>query len=222
MTETTNWTKRWEIGKTGWHRSEVNPRLIKFVDCLNLQIGDTVFVPLCGCSVDMAYFLQQGFKVIGAELSDLAIERFFVEQSLDYSVTENQHFKIYKGENITLYCGDYFLLNSEMLVSTCAVYDRAALIALPKDLRQKYVNHLYDIIPKSCTRILLLTLNYPQSQMSGPPYVVNESEVDLAFNKKFKSEQLECFDDIENEPKYKDAGVDFIEKATYCLYRIGE
>ncbi len=218
----TNWIQRWEIGETGWHRPQVNARLIKFIDCLNLQAGDSVFVPLCGSSNDMAYLLLQGFKVIGVELSALAIERFFSEHSLSYTLTQTQHFQIYQGENITLYCGDYFLLDSKMLASASAVYDRAALIALPVDSRAKYVKHLYAIISSNCTQILLLTLNYPQSQMSGPPYTLGEDEIVSLYKAEFVSQQLECFDDIKNEPKFKRAGVTFIEKATYCLHRIGE
>ncbi len=214
----TDWIQRWKDGKIGWHRDDVNSKLIKFIDCLKLKVGGTVFVPLCGKSADMLYLLEQGFKVIGVELSQLAIEQFFEENHLAYTLHKTGQFIVYQGEKITLYCGDYFALKVDDLKNIHGVYDRAALIALPFDLRGKYAQHLYSIIPSAC-RVLLLTLNYPQQQMSGPPYAVNEKEVISLFSKGFEYRQLQCFDDIKNEPKFQRANVDFIEKATYCLQR---
>jgi len=217
----TDWIQRWEEGKIGWHRTQVNSKLVEFIGCLQLKQGDAVFVPLCGKSYDMVYLLEQGFKVVGVELSPLAIEQFFDENNLAFTVSRTDQFTLYQGENITLYCGDYFVLDKSILKSVSAVYDRAALIALAVDLRAKYAQHLYSIISRNC-RVLLLTLNYPQSQMSGPPFALNEEEVVSLFGKGFECQQLQCFDDIKNEPKFLRAGVDFIEKATYCLRKIGE
>ncbi len=217
----TDWIQRWKEGKIGWHREQVNTKLIEFIDCLQLKPGDTVFVPLCGKSGDMLYLLELGFEVIGVELSQLAIEQFFDENNRAYTVNQTEQFQVYQGENITLYCGDYFSLEASMLTLVSAVYDRAALVALTVDLREKYAVHLYSIIAKDC-RLLLLTLNYPQSQISGPPFAVNEAEVASLFSQGFECQQLQCFNDIENEPKFLRAGVDFIEKATYCLHKTGE
>lgn len=217
----TDWIQRWQEGKIGWHRQQVNSKLIEFIDYLELKQGDMVFVPLCGKSHDMVYLLEQGFKVVGVELSQMAIEQFFDENNLTYTIHKIDQFTLYQGENITLYCGDYFALDKSMLSSVMAVYDRASLIALPVDLRAKYAQHLYFIISNDC-RVLLLTLNYPQSQMSGPPFAVNENEVVSLFGKGFECQQLQCFNDIKNEPKFLRAGVDFIEKATYCLHKTGE
>ncbi len=213
----TDWIARWKNGEIGWHKDRVNARLIAFIDCLELQQGDLVFVPLCGKSQDMMYLLECGFRVIGVELSALAIEQFFDENQLNYSKHQSGQFKVYQAENISLYCGDYFALNKMLLSAVSAVYDRAALVALDGDLRTKYAIHLYAIIPNGC-RILLLTLNYPQTQISGPPYAVNAKEVRLLFTK-FEYRQLECFNDIDNEPKFQNEGVDFIEKVTYCLHK---
>lgn len=212
----TDWVQRWKNGDIGWHRNTPNTKLIKFIDCLELQVGDTVFVPLCGKSQDIAYFVKQGYQVIGVELSAFAIESFFNEQEIEYSVQKTTEFDIYSADNIRIFCGDYFNLNSGHLSEVKAVYDRASLIALPAELRLKYAQHLYVIIPKDC-RILLLTLNYPQTQISGPPFAVNEAEVESLFGKWFECQQLECFNDIENEPKYQRQNVDFIEKSAYCL-----
>jgi thiopurine S-methyltransferase len=217
----TDWIQRWKDGETGWHRKQVNSKLIEFIDYLQLSQGDTVFVPLCGKSYDMVYLLEQDFKVIGVELSQLAIEQFFDENNLTYTIHQTDQFTMYQGDNITLYCGDYFALDESLLKSVSAVYDRAALIALTVDLRVKYAQHLYSIISNDC-RVLLLTLNYPQSQISGPPFAVDEDEVVSLFSNGFECQQLQCFNDIKNEPKFLRAGVYFIEKATYCLHKNGE
>lgn len=217
----TDWLARWKSNKIGWHRQAVNEKLVEFIDCLQLNTGERVFVPLCGKSQDMIYLLNQGFQVVGVELSQLAIEQFFKENNLSYSVTKDPWFVCYQSENITLYCGNYFDLNQLHLDKVCAVYDRAALVALNAGLREKYAQHLYSIISKGC-RVLLLTLNYPQSQMSGPPFAVDQQEVMSLYNDGFECQQLQCYDDIKNEPKFLRAGVDFIEKATYCLRKTGE
>lgn len=214
----TDWIERWKTSQIGWHQNAVNKRLIKFINCLKLSKGDVVFVPLCGKSLDMIYLTKQGFKVIGVEISELAVKQFFDEHQLPYSRTKITNFQLYKSKNITIYCGDYFALTAAILRTICAVYDRAALIALPAFTRAKYAQHLTAIIPPDC-RMLLLTLNYPQSQMSGPPYALAQKELVSLYQKRFKYQQLQCFNDIKNEPKFQNAGVDFIEKATYCLQK---
>ncbi|MDC0390645.1 thiopurine S-methyltransferase [Candidatus Thioglobus sp.] len=212
----TDWIQRWKDNKIGWHRDDPNSKLITFVSCLQLTPGDTVFVPLCGKSKDMIYLAQQGYKVIGVELSALAADQFFTDNKIEYQVSQEQYFEVYMSENITIYSGDFFELTKLHLTAAVAVYDRAALIALPAGLRVKYAQHLYSIIGKGC-RMLLLTLNYPQSKISGPPYAVNKDEVVSLYNDGFECQLLQCFNDIKNEPKFQRENVDFIEKATYCL-----
>lgn len=212
----TNWIERWTLGQIGWHRDTPNAKLIEHIDCLKLAPLDLVFVPLCGKSVDMAYLLRRGFRVIGVELSELAIVDFFRAQNLTYSVENVGQFQRYSAPNIQIYCGDYFQLKASDLRGVTAIYDRAALIALPADFRVKYAAHLCLITPADCA-ILLLTMNYPQAQMSGPPFAVDKAEVAFLYQSGFDCQQLQCFNDIENEPKFQRANVDFVEKATYCL-----
>ncbi|WP_428087008.1 thiopurine S-methyltransferase [Candidatus Thioglobus sp.] len=214
----TDWIKRWQEGKIGWHKKLPNSKLIEFITCLKLCKNSTIFVPLCGKSVDMLYLLEKGYRIIGVELSELAAEQFFKENELEYSIKKTDQFIIYYAPNIQIYCGDFFDLNAHDLKAVSAVYDRAALIALPADLRQEYTQHLYSIIQAGC-RVLLLTLNYPQSQISGPPFAVNQAQVLSLYKNGFDCQLLQCFNDLENEPKFQRANVDFIEKATYCLHK---
>jgi len=215
----TDWHSRWESNKIGWHADQVNQNLIEYFSKLNLVDGDTIFVPLCGKSVDMLYLLQRGLKVVGVEMSEIAAKQFFSDNKLEYSVSKADDLILYEGDGIQIFCGDFFTLKSKHLVGVKAVYDRASLIALDKALRQKYVNHLNDIISKD-VKVLLLTLNYPQHQRVDPPFAVSKSEVDSLYGGSFECQELQNISDIENEPMFLLQGVDFVEKAVYCLQKV--
>ena len=215
----TDWISRWESNKIGWHAEQVNRHLNKYLDRFELSFGESVFVPLCGKTNDMKYLLEKNIKVIGVEMSNIAIEQFFSENNLDYSVSKIGQFILYEGNGIILYCGDFFDLDSKHLENVKAIYDRASLIALDEGLRQKYAKHLSDIIEFDA-RILLLTLNYPQQQRSGPPFAVSKEEVKQLFNGSFDIQELYCIEDIENEPMFQNLGVDFVEKAVYLLQKV--
>ena len=215
----TDWISRWESNRIGWHAEQVNRHLNKYLDRFELSFGESVFVPLCGKTNDMQYLLEKNIKVIGVEMSNIAIEQFFSENNLDYSVSKIGQFVLYEGNGIILYCGDFFDLDSKHLKNVKAIYDRASLIALDEGLRQKYAKHLSDIIEFDA-RILLLTLNYPQHQRSGPPFAVSKEEVKQLFNGSFDIQELYCIEDIENEPMFQNLGVDFVEKAVYLLQKV--
>jgi thiopurine S-methyltransferase len=201
------------------HTDKVNSQLIEYLDELKLSSQNSIFVPLCGKSLDMNYLIQKNYKVIGVEISELAIQQFFEENNLSYTISKEEKFELYEGDKIKIYCGDFFDLQSNHLNHVKAVYDRASLIALDDELRQKYVKHLSDIISLD-VRILLLILNYPQHQRSGPPFAVSKLEVDKLFKGSFDFQELYCVDDIENEPMFQNLGVDFVEKAVYLLQKV--
>ena len=215
----TDWISRWESNRIGWHAEQVNRHLNKYLDRFELSFGESVFVPLCGKTNDMQFLLEKNIKVIGVEMSNIAIEQFFSENNLDYLVSNLGQFVLYEGDGIKVYCGDFFDLKAKHLENVRAVYDRASLIALNEDLRQKYAKHLSDIIEFDA-RILLLTLNYPQHQRSGPPFAVTKEEVKQLFNGSFDIQELYCIEDIENEPMFQNLGVDFVEKAVYLLQKV--
>ncbi len=211
----TNWIKRWQNNEIGWHKDYFNPRLIKFLTKLQLKQADTIFVPLCGKSLDIIYLLNCGFKVIGVEISSVAIIAFFSENNISYTTYKDNNIMVYKAENITIFCTSFFKINKSYLSAINAIYDRASLIALDKTLRADYVKHLSGIIPPK-TKLLLLTLNYMQNKMSGPPFAVSFAEVKQIFNN-FDIIQLSSFNDVENEVRFKNAGLEFIDKDSYLL-----
>jgi len=216
-----NWLEFWANNETNWHSDVVTQELEKYLGLLKLESGDTVFVPLCGKSLDMIYMLNRGFSVIGVEVSEIGIKQFFHENGLDFTISQVGEFNLYSAKNIEIYCGDFFSLTSKHLCGVKAVFDRKSLIALDRNLRQKYVKHLNDIISLG-VRILLITLHYPKHQMSGPPFSVDKSEVESLFSMAFNYQELKPFQDIENGLKLASAGVDYIENAAYCLQKVRE
>ena len=214
-----DWLKFWENNETNWHGDRITQELVEYFELFELETRDKVFVPLCGKSLDMIYIMNQGFSVVGVEISEIGVRQFFSENNLTYKITKVDDFDLYSSENLEIYCGDFFSLTSKHLNNVKAVLDSKSLIALEPDLRQKYAKHLNDIISLG-VRILLVTLNYPQHQMSGPPFSVDKSEVESLFSMAFESQELRSFNDIENESKLTRAGVDYINNAAYYLRKV--
>lgn len=171
-----DWHERWEKNHIGFHRADTNPLLLKYFNKLDLKPHSRIFVPLCGKSIDMLWLVDKGHDVVGVEISEIACEAFFRENALQYQVADAGAFKKYSSTNITLYAGDYFALTAEMLGHIDAVYDRAALIALPGEMRKQYVEYLFTIVGTSI-KILLITMAYNQDEMEGPPFSVGYDEI---------------------------------------------
>lgn len=70
------WHERWARNEIGFHLGEVNPYLLRHWPSLALPNGARVLVPLCGKSLDMAWLVEQGFTVVGVELSEKAVRAF--------------------------------------------------------------------------------------------------------------------------------------------------
>ncbi len=186
---TYNWRERWEKNEIGFHQSTGNPLLKEFWPTLKLRPKARVFVPLCGKSFDLLWLAEQGFQVVGVELSEIACQAFFQENHLRMSVEESASFKRYYNDQIQIFCGDFFALSPAMLSTIDAVYDRAALVALPDDLRRQYVQHLKTLLTKS-SQILLITYDTP-NQVQGPPYSVSQAEIEKRFAPEFDIQLLQ-------------------------------
>jgi len=170
------WIEKWHANEIGFHQKEVNPYLLKWWNTLDIKSGDAVFVPLCGKSRDMLWLLRQGYKVIGIEISQQAAESFFEENKLPVKVSEEEKFTRYDAQELSILCGDFFDLTNSDLKTITAVYDRASLIALPPEMRERYVEHIKVIMPDK-SQMFLVTMEYAQEEMNGPPFSVKETEV---------------------------------------------
>lgn len=210
------WLKRWEQDEIGFHQSETNPHLIQYWRQLNLIYGSKIFVPLCGKSIDMLWLHKQGYMVLGVELSAVAIRAFFEENCQAFNYISGEKFNYYESNGISILGGNFFDLTKNDLVKVSAVYDRASLIALPITMRTKYTRHLLSILPPS-TQILLITLDYPQSEMPGPPFAVSEEEVKELYSKHTKICHVAQFDVLERYPRFQERGVSQLQENIFLL-----
>jgi len=169
------WHDRWHEGRLGFHEGRVNRMLEAHVGALGLGPGERVFLPLCGKAVDIPWLLSQGYRVAGAELSEIAVRDLFTGMGVTPEVTETGSHRRYSADGIDIFAGDIFEITADVLGPVDAVYDRAALVALPAEMRPRYATQLAGIT--AVAPQLLVTFEYDQAAMDGPPFSVNEEEV---------------------------------------------
>jgi thiopurine S-methyltransferase len=206
MKQTIDWHSYWRENRTGFHEGQVNPYLERFLPLFNLQPGDAVFMPLCGKAVDMHWLAQQDLRVVGVEISDIAIESFAEESGVAFDCEEDENFKIFKSSHITLYQGDYMNMRAKYLADIRLVYDRAALIAIERFNRESYAEHMLRIIPTR-TPMLVVTLDYDQNRMQGPPFAVSPDEIQQLYATTYRSELLSSSEQLEERPKWRELGL---------------
>lgn len=211
-----DWLDRWQQNRIGFHQGKVNSSLQRYIERFNLRPGDRIFLPLCGKAHDIAWLAGQGFEVIGIELSAIAIRDFFTEFEIEYQRFESGRFVIYKSDNILLFEGDYFDLTAEDLRDPRLVYDRAALIAIDSANRERYCAHMKSLTSSSCD-MLLITLEYDQSIMSGPPFSVVSGEVKQHYQDDFEIELLEVDEIVDESPRWRKQGLSSLLEKTYQL-----
>jgi len=212
------WRNRWTEGRTGWHQDQPTPLMLKHWPTLSARPGEQVFVPLAGKTHDMRWFAAQGLRVLGVELSSLAIEQFFEESGLAPRVHTSGYGTHYEAAGIEIIHGDAFGLDRDVLAGCDLVFDRAALIALPPELRQRYAGELYAQLPARC-RGLLVTLEYPQHEKAGPPFSVREDEARALYGTGWSVDVLERRDILAQQPGFVAEGVTALDTVVYRLDR---
>ncbi len=173
------WHQKWKKNEIGFHESKPNPLLVSFFKELKLVEGSRVFLPLCGKTLDIAWLLSNGYRVAGAELSQVAIEQLFMELGVEPEITRFGKVSRYSERGIDIFVGDFFELSSDVIGSVDAVYDRAALVALPEEMRKKYTKYLLEIT--GTAKQLLITFEYDQGLMDGPPFSLSSDEVNRHY-----------------------------------------
>lgn len=183
------WEKKWEANDILFHQSEVNPYLKKYEKVLTCG---TVLVPLCGKTGDMVWLVQRNYKVVGCELSEIACRDFFSENQITHSVEREGNHQVFRSDLIDLWCGDFFEIPASAIHGVTSIFDRAALVALPTSMRRRYaeqIARLSDHMVSSNT--LLITFEYDQTRVEGPPHSVLEEEVNDLFGSTFTVKLLE-------------------------------
>lgn len=205
------WLERWQDGRTGFHKADANPRLVEHHKVLDQAVR--VLVPLCGKSADLEWLVVQGFDVVGIELSELAATAFFAERGFSPERRSRDGFVELTHGNVSILVGDFFAATGEQLGYFDGVYDRAAMIALPEDLRARYAAHLQSLLtPKA--KLLLLTLHFDAER--GPPFSVSPEEVATAY-RTAKVTLLASVDARADAPGPVERGASFVHENVYAI-----
>jgi len=210
------WHERWQRNETGFHQQEINAHLQDYWAQLAVPAGGLVFVPLCGKSRDLMWLRARGHAVLGVELSPIAVCDFFAENALTPQVTHHGAFERYDADGLVVLCGDFFDLTPELVQGVIGVYDRASLIALPHELRTRYAEHSMAMLP-AAAGTLLVTMEYPQNEMSGPPFAVREEEVRRLYEKRYTVTRLFSKDILAENPRFRERGLRALTEKVYRL-----
>ncbi|UJF22729.1 thiopurine S-methyltransferase [Shewanella sp. OMA3-2] len=212
------WHEKWQMQQIGFHQPQVNSLLIRFWSELKLVPKSKIFVPLCGKSLDMCYLAEFGHQVLGCELSQTAIEQFFNDNQLPFQVAQHAQHQFYAADQVELIQGDIFALAPSATADIGGFYDRAALIAWPEEMRQQYVQTLAKLIPADISG-LLITLDYPQDTLKGPPFAVSPDWIEQYLSPYFEVTLLTCDDVLADNPRFVNKQVPWLNEAAYKLTR---
>lgn len=184
------WLAKWRQNEIGFHTPCPHHALVQYFSRLGLAPGGRIFVPLCGKTLDIHWLLEQGYKVVGVELSRLAVEQLFAELGIQPAVFSlSPEIMVFEGPDIKIFVADIFVLTHAILGPVDAVYDRAALVALPEDIRVRYAHHVMKISRKS--EQFLICVEYDQSRLSGPPYAVMAHDVERYYGQAYNIASIE-------------------------------
>jgi thiopurine S-methyltransferase len=210
------WYERWEQGQIGFHQREVNRHLQQFWDRLPISEEGDVFIPLCGKSLDLLWLRAQGHRVMGVEISPIAVRDFFRDNRLNPAISQQGPFKRYDADGLTILLGDFFDLTPNDLEQVCGVYDRASLVALPAEMRLDYARHFNSILPAGISS-LLVSMEYEPREMAGPPFAVHEAEIYQLFAKRYQITLLLTLNILAENPQFVRRGVSALQEKVYLL-----
>ena len=182
------WHQQWESNRIGFHKVNANPLLVSYFNHLAIREASYIFLPLCGKTLDISWLLSNGYRVVGAELSELAIKQLFSELDLEPEIIDVGDIRHYTAKDIDIFVGDIFSVTRSMVGSIDAVFDRGGLVALPEDIRLRYTKHVANITDNASQ--LLIVYEYSQKIMDGPPFSISSEEIGHHYKNSFKTSLL--------------------------------
>ena len=209
------WEQKWEAQELGFHLPFVHPILKRNLAAFDLPAGATVFLPLCGKTLDIGWLMEQGLRVVGVELSELAVSQLFESLGVNPDVSPWGDGRVWRHGALTVFQGDVFALTAGDLGDVAMVYDRAALVALPAAMRERYAAHLASVTASAPQ--LLITFEYDQDRMDGPPFAVPAEEVKRLYGSSHALDCLSRKDVIDNQPAFRERGLDRFEEIAWRL-----
>lgn len=204
------WLKTWNEGNIGFHQAQIHAALEAHWP--DLPAGTRVLVPLCGKSRDMLWLEARGLEVTGVEFVESAVREFFHENELEFEQDEAWGHRCYRavGRNIRIFCTDFIELADDYEGEPFqALYDRAALVALPHDMRPPYVAACRKLISDAANG-LLVSMTYEPQSMEGPPFSVEPGEVEHLWGDKL--ELLGTADMLASIPRAAAVGVERLDE----------
>ena len=210
------WHQRWERREIGFHQPQGNVQLRRFWPTLGLVPETPVLVPLSGKTPDMAWLAEQGHPVTGVELSEIAAREFFSERGVEPVVEPHGGLHRYRGGRVEILAGDFFALDSQVLAASSALYDRAALVALPPQPRRRYAERLCDQLPREAAG-LLISLEYDTAEMDGPPFCVTGEQVRELLRGRFRIRELHRAPALGPDDPLRKRGLTALTEAVYRL-----
>jgi len=211
-----DWKSRWKQGSTAFHRSEVNEMVSKYADrTWGSEQLEQVLVPLCGKSVDMVYLARRAERVVGIEFVEQAVDEFFAERGLEPSVDAGRS-NAHEAGPYTIYVDDFFEVGADVTGVSDAALDRASLVTLDSGARPRYADHLHSLL-RPGARTLLITFDYDQQKMNGPPFAVSDEEVFDLFGARFEVELLETRDALSD--RFRSSGLTSMSESAFVLTR---
>ena len=214
------WIEGWQQGRKGFDQTDPHRWLAQHWSTLQVDEDSTVFVPLCGKTVDMVWLADRGHSIIGVEVSEIAVDEFFAMVGLTPEIEEVGPLAVYRAGPYELWRGDLFEVPSPIFDRVDAVYDRASIVALPPDIRRRYAQTLTTQLRPDAPWFLV-SFTYDQNEMSGPPHSVPLDEIDALFGEEFEIETLVDESVIERAAAMQERGLTQMRETLSILRRKG-
>lgn len=212
------WQQRWQQGRTGFHQDRPTPLLEQYWSEVYAPRGCRVLVPLCGKSLDLLWLADRGHRVLGVELSPIAVQQFFTEHRMTPRIHVSPSGTHYASGAIEIVVGDAFAVEDSLLATCQAIFDRAALIALPPQMRRQYAYRLYARMAPG-TRALVVDLEYPPEEKQGPPFSVDASEMRALFGERWAVDLLERRNILAEQPGFQAEGITALHTSAWRLLK---
>lgn len=213
------WQERWDAGQIGFHEGKPNDLLLQHAE--HLPSGARVLVPLAGKAHDLLWLARRGHPVVGVEIVERACRAFFADHGLPVTEEERDGVRVFRSADVAtpveLWCADVFALNPARCGSFGGLYDRAALVALAPATRARYVETCASLLQPGAGG-LLITFDYDQSRIEGPPWSVPLAEVQGLYGSRFVVQELMARETTIN-PRFVEAGVRGAREVAVALTR---
>ncbi len=212
------WHERWNTGSTRFDQAQVHPLLAEH---WQRQVGSgagAVFVPLCGRTIDMEWLAAHGHRVVGNELSPIAVADFFDRRHLTPDERAEGALVVHSAVDYELWCGDFFDMPPTALDGVTAVYDRASLVAMPPEMRRRYADRMCEVVPDDAP-VFLISFEYDQAEMDGPPFSVLSDEITDLYAGAFTAEVVVAVDVLERNPDLRARGLSHLTETLTMLRR---